>query len=122
MAPLHATWQSINESRCAVLDCFFWQSRTGKTTLQDAKGFLSPDPRLDHDPVRVCVACDTIGPMPPLEALRAPERLKMLPGGMEGKEKRLAESGYSVTSKHVGSRGSRRGQVCGIRKDQAGSA
>jgi hypothetical protein len=53
MAPLHATWQSINESRCTVLDCFFWQSRTGKATLQDAEGFLSPDPRLDHDPVLV---------------------------------------------------------------------
>ena len=77
IAPPHATWQSINESRCAVLDCFFWQSRTDKATLQDAEGFLSPDPRLDHDPVRVCVKCDTIGPMPPLEALCAPERLKM---------------------------------------------
>ena len=76
-APQHATWQSINESRCAVLDCFFWQSRTGKVTIQDAEGFLSPDPRLDHDPVRVSVACDTIGPMPPLEALRVPERLRM---------------------------------------------
>ena len=86
MAPPHATWQSINESRCAVLDCFFWQSRTGKATLQNAEGFLSPDPRLDHDPVRVCVACDTIGPMPPLEALRVPERLKM----REWREKRNA--------------------------------
>ena len=76
-APRYATWQSINESRCAILDCFFWQSRTGKGTLRDAEGFLSPDPLLDHDPVRVWVACDTIGPMPPLEALRVPERLKM---------------------------------------------
>jgi len=77
MAPPHATWQSVNESRCAVLDCFFWRSRTDKATLQDVEGFLSPDPRLDHDPVRVWVQCDTIGPMPPLEALRTPERLKM---------------------------------------------
>ena len=41
---------------------------------------------MDHDPVRVCVACDTIGPMPPLEALRVPERLKM----REWREKRNA--------------------------------
>jgi hypothetical protein len=27
-ASLHSTWQSVNESRYAVLDCFFWQSKT----------------------------------------------------------------------------------------------
>ena len=85
-APLHATWQSINESRYAVLDCFLWRSRTGQASLRDAEAFLSPDPRLDHDPVRVCVSCDTIGTMPPLEALRAPVRLKMRGWGAKRSE------------------------------------
>jgi hypothetical protein len=39
--------------------------------------FLPPDPRLDHDLIRVRVSCDTLGPMPPLEKLRVPERLRM---------------------------------------------
>jgi hypothetical protein len=30
-----------------------------------------------HDLIRARVSCDTLGPMPPLEALWAPERLRM---------------------------------------------
>ena len=76
-APLHATWQSVNESRYAVLDCFFWRSKTDQTGLVDVEAFLPPDPRLDHDLVRARVKCDTLGPMPPLEALRTPVRIRM---------------------------------------------
>ena len=76
-APSHATWQSVNESRYAVLDSFFWRSKTGQMGLQDAAAYLPPDPRLDHDLIRARVKCDTLGPMPPLEALRTPVRIRM---------------------------------------------
>ena len=39
--------------------------------------YLPPDPRLDHDLVRARVKCDTLGPMPPLEAIRTPVRIRM---------------------------------------------
>ena len=76
-APSHATWQSINESRYAVLDSFLCLSKTDQTGLQDVAAYLPPDPRLDHDLVRARVKCDTLGPMPPLEALRSPVRIRM---------------------------------------------
>jgi ribonuclease HI len=76
-APMHATWQSVNESRYAVLDCFFWRAKTEQLSIADAESFRSPDPRLDHEGVVVSVSGDSIGKMPPLEALRSPIRLKM---------------------------------------------
>ena len=76
-APSHATWLSINESRYAVLDSFFWRSKADQIRIQGVESYLPPDPRLDHDMLQVRVSCDTVGPMPPLEALRAPVRLRM---------------------------------------------
>ena len=76
-APPHATWQSINESRYAVLDSFFWRSQTSQMEIQGVEAFLPPDPRLDHDILQARVHCDTLGPMPPLEALWVPERIRM---------------------------------------------
>ncbi len=35
-AQVHATWQSIIESRYAVLDCFLWRSRTGQESPRAA--------------------------------------------------------------------------------------
>ena len=35
-APMHATWQSVNESRYAVLDCFFWRAKTEQLSIADA--------------------------------------------------------------------------------------
>ena len=82
-APLHATWQSVNESRYAVLDSFFWRSKTDQMAIQAVESFLPPDPRLDHDMLQARVSCDTLGPMPPLEALRAPVRLRMRSWGQK---------------------------------------
>ena len=76
-APMHATWQSVNESRFAVLDSFFWRSKTEQLSITGAQSFRPPDPRLDHEVVVVSVSGESIGKMPPLEALRAPVRLKM---------------------------------------------
>ena len=41
-APSHATWQSANESRYAVLDKFFWRSKTDQIGLQDVAAYLPP--------------------------------------------------------------------------------
>ncbi len=76
-APEHATWQSVNESRHAILDCFYWRSKSDGPSIRGAEAFLSADPRLDHDIVRVTVDGGNIGPMPSLETLRTPVRLKM---------------------------------------------
>ena len=78
-APEHATWQSVNESRHAILDCFFWRSKSDGPSIRGAEAFLSADPRLDHDIVRVTVDGGNIGPMPSLETLRVktPVLLKM---------------------------------------------
>jgi ribonuclease HI len=76
-APSHATWQSVNGSRYAVLDSFFWRSKTDQMAIQGVESYLPPDPRLDHDLLQALVLCETVGPMPPLEALRAPVRLRM---------------------------------------------
>jgi hypothetical protein len=45
--------------------------------IQGVESFLPPDPRLDHDLIRALVLCDTLGPMPPLDELRAPQLLCM---------------------------------------------
>jgi hypothetical protein len=84
-APSHATWQSVNESRYAVLDSFFWRSKTDQLSITDAESFRPPDPRLDHEVVIVTLAGESVGRMPPLEALRAPVRLKMRKWGENGR-------------------------------------
>jgi hypothetical protein len=75
--PTSSTWQSVTEARYAVLDCFLWQSRTAELSITNAETWIPPDPRLDHDVVSVRVEGAGVGPMPPLEALRAPVRLRM---------------------------------------------
>ena len=85
-APSHATWQSVNDSRYAVLDSFFWRSKTDQMAIQGVESFLPPDPRLDHDLVRARLLCDTLSSMPPLEALRAPVRLRMRSWGQKKAE------------------------------------
>ena len=76
-APAQATWHSYNESRSAVLDCFFWRSKTDQLDIVDAEAFPSPDPRMDHHGVQICLLGAGIGLMPPLEALKKPTRLNM---------------------------------------------
>jgi hypothetical protein len=45
--------------------------------LQDFESFLPADPRLDHDCLRARVKCDTMCPMPPLQALGTSVRILM---------------------------------------------
>ncbi len=45
--------------------------------IQGVESFLPPDPRLDHDILLALVHCETLGLMPPLEALWVPERIRM---------------------------------------------
>ena len=76
-APVKPTWASADDSRRAVLDCFFWKSTSGQPSVSHAEAFLSADPTLDHCGVKVLLRDDSIGEMPPLEALWRPERLRL---------------------------------------------
>ncbi len=77
--PSSATWQSVMEVLHAVLDCFFWQSRTAELSITNVETWIPSDTRLDHNLVTVNVRAGGrgVGPIPPLEALRAPVRLLM---------------------------------------------
>ena len=76
-APAEPTWASADDSRRAVLDCFFWKSVSGQPSVSHAETFLSADPTLDHCGVKVLLRDDSIGEMPPLEVLWRPERLRL---------------------------------------------
>ena len=76
-APSEPTWASANDSRRAVLDCFFWKSRSGQASVSHAEAFVSGDPTLDHCGVKVLLRDTRIVEMPPLEALWRPERLRL---------------------------------------------
>ena len=76
-APEQHTWSSFNESRLAALDSFFWKSNREGESVFGATAFDSTDPRLDHRGVRVYLQIEGVGPMPPLEALYRPRRLRM---------------------------------------------
>ena len=77
-APEVPTWTSCNEQRHAVLDCFFWKSRSGgAAAVSAAMAFSSPDPRHDHRGVRITLQMDGMAAMPPVESLWRPLRLKM---------------------------------------------
>ncbi len=56
VAPMHATWQSVNDSRYAVLDSFFWRSKMEQLSITCAESFRPPDPRLDHEVAVVSVS------------------------------------------------------------------
>ena len=76
-APVEPTWSSVNDSRRAVLDCFFWKSKSGQPSISNAETFLTTDPTLDHCGVKVLLREPEIGEMPQLEALWRPERLRL---------------------------------------------
>jgi hypothetical protein len=77
-APEVPTWTSYNEQRHAVLDCFFWKSRSGgAAAVSAAMAFSSPDPRHDHRGVRIALQMDGMAAIPPAESLWRPLRLKM---------------------------------------------
>jgi hypothetical protein len=76
-APSHATWLRVIKSRYAVLDSFFWRSKTNQMGIQVVESIFPPDPRLDHDIPQAQGHCETRCLMPPLEALWVPERIRM---------------------------------------------
>ena len=76
-APREATWMSRDESRQAVLDCFFWRSKTGEPCLADPVALEAADPRLDHRVVQAPLTVEGINGMLPLEALMKPVQLRM---------------------------------------------
>ena len=76
-APAEHTWNSADDSRRAVLDCFFWKSKSGQPSISHAEAFLAADPTLDHCGVKVLLLDPNIREMPPLEALWRPERLRL---------------------------------------------
>ena len=76
-APKEHTWASFNESRRAVLDCFFYRSKTGQTCLGDTTAFNAADVRLDHKGISARLNIEGISAMLPLEALMKPVRLNM---------------------------------------------
>ncbi len=67
----------MTEVRHAVLDCFFWQSRTAELSITNVETWIPPDTRLDHCLLSVNAGGRGVGHMPPLEAHRAPVRLRM---------------------------------------------
>jgi hypothetical protein len=62
--PSSSPWQSMKEAQHAVLDCFFWQSRTAELSITNAETWTPPGPRLDHYLVSVRVGGRGVGPMP----------------------------------------------------------
>ena len=77
VAPREATWMSMNESRQAVLDCFFWRSKRGWPCLEEPVALEAADSRLDHRAVKATLIVEGISGMLPLEALMRPIRLNM---------------------------------------------
>ena len=73
-APPDPTWSSYNETRRAVLDCFF---HSAAAVFTEVVAFYNIDPRHDHAGVRAAIRIAGIEAMPPLEALRRPVRLNM---------------------------------------------
>jgi hypothetical protein len=71
-APAEVTWLSRDESRQAVLDCFFWQSKNGQPCLEDVAAIESADPSLDHRVVQATLKVEGICAM-----LMRPIRLDM---------------------------------------------
>ena len=61
------SWSVANGLACeAVLDAFFWKSKSGKPSISNTEAFQSSDPTLDHAAVRVILREEQIGDMPPL--------------------------------------------------------
>ena len=68
----NCTWS--DGTRRATLDAFFAKD---KESIREASCIESTDPRHDHHGVRVILPDERIGPMPELESLRRPVRLKL---------------------------------------------
>ena len=81
-APKEHTWASFNESRRAVLDCFFYRSKTGQACLGDTAAFSAAEVRLDHKGVSSKLNIEGISAMLSLEALMKPLNMRLNWGGV----------------------------------------
>ena len=75
-APKEHSWASSNESRRAVLDCFFYRSKTGQACLGDTAAFSAAEARLEHRGVSSRLHIEGSSAMLPLEALIRQVRLE----------------------------------------------
>ena len=88
--PAQATWMSIDESRKAVLDCFFWRSKTGQPCLEDTAALDAADPSLDHRVVKATLKVEGICAMLPLEAFIRPVRaVRLVDNSIIGQSEKL---------------------------------
>ena len=77
-APQAPTWTSVDGSRRSTLDFFLFKTApSGAPTLISASALLSPDARHDHMVVRSTLLEGVVSPLPALEDMRSPPRLKM---------------------------------------------
>ena len=67
VAPREATWLSMDESRPAVLDCFFWRSKSGLSCLEELVALEAADSRTSvvqaTQTVRASAACCHLRPL-----------------------------------------------------------
>ena len=76
--PQDMTWCSRNESRRAVLDFFLCKScPAGTPPLSVVTCYESPDPRNDHRVVSGTLAQSVVSPLPALDDMKRPVRLRM---------------------------------------------
>ena len=68
---------SMDESRQAVLDCFFWRSKSGLPFLDEPVALQAADSRMDHRVVQATLIVEGISSMLPNEALLQSVRLNM---------------------------------------------
>lgn len=89
-APPSATWTNSTGSKESVLDFFLTKSvPQGAPPLTSASAFDSPDPRHDHRAITSELIRGIISPLPPLDDLRAPVRLRM--GAFRDKREQWAD-------------------------------
>ena len=72
------TWTSSDQKRRAVLDCFLTKQKHATNPCFSNPVTLCPfDPRHDHVAVQIKLFDERVGPMPSLEAMRRPRRLRL---------------------------------------------
>ncbi len=83
-APSLPTWSNVEGSKASTLDFFLSKAITQRdgphimaTCLSTVSASESPDPRHDHKAVLALLVEGLVSPLPPLEDMRAPVRLRM---------------------------------------------
>ena len=89
-APSSATWANYDGSKESVLDFFLSKSiPLGVPPLHSAIARDSPDPRHDHRAISSSLTEGIVSPLPALDDLRAPVRLRM--GAFKDKREQWAK-------------------------------